>query len=52
MFKKLTFVKPAGSKEEDGWVVEQMNILQNLFDDLKRYGLKMAARNFFFIILH
>lgn len=52
LFVQRTHVKPASLTEDSGWTVKKMNIFQNLFDDFKRYGLKIAVRNFLTIILH
>lgn len=52
IFKQMTYVKPVSLLKDDGWIVDKMNSLQNLFDDLKRYGVRIAIRNFFFIVLH
>ena len=44
--KKRVHVKPVTSKTEVfGWIVLELNIISNFFDDWKRYGLQVALDN-------
>lgn len=46
--KRRVYVKPVTDKTEMfGWLTLEFNIFEALVDDLRRYGKRTAARNFF-----
>lgn len=50
MFKKRVFVKPANTSKWCEWIVIEQGLVANFIDDWKRYGIRIALGNTWYLI--
>jgi len=47
---RRVYVKPVTSSHDIGWVVLQLTMWESFWDDLRRFGIRVALHNLWYML--